>query len=112
MVLFLVAPLIALKGLEGRAIFQLTIKRLETDPFMNLALIMIALLPLVIIVSLLLLAVVLTGALFVDYHSSPQTILKWFFIMLPFTAFLSPAVIFFFNFAAEAHVLMQKQMKQ
>lgn len=106
--LFYVAPLIAFKGLEGRTIFQLVMKRLEKDPFANLVLILVALLPLGIIIVLLLLAVLLTGTLCVDCHNSLQTILRWFFIMLPFTAFLTPAVIFFFNFSAEAHVLLQK----
>lgn len=109
--LFFIAPLIALKGLEGGAIFQLAIKRLEKDPFANLILLLVALLPLTIIITLLLLAVGLTGSLCLDCNNSLQTILKWFFIMLPFTAFLTPAVIFFFNFAAEAHVLMQKIIK-
>jgi hypothetical protein len=109
--LFFVAPLIALRGLEGAAIFHMAIKKLEKDPFINFALILVALLPLAIILSLLLLAAVLTGSLCLDCQNSLQTILKWFFIMVPFTAFLTPAVIFFFNFAAEAHVLMQKQLK-
>ena len=86
------------------------VKRLEKDPFANIVLILIALLPLAL--SLLyFVGCLLTGSLCLDCHNSLQTILKWFFIMLPFTAFLTPAVIFFFNFAAEAHVLMQKQLK-
>lgn len=107
-ILFFIAPLIALKGLEGGAVFQLAVKRLEKDPFANLILIFVALLPLIFMIALLLIAVLLTGTLSLDYHNSLQTVLKWFFMMLPFTAFLTPAVIFFFNFAAEAHVFMQK----
>ncbi|MES2123025.1 MAG: hypothetical protein V4492_09700, partial [Chlamydiota bacterium] len=38
--------------------------------------------------------------------------LQWFFIMLPFSALLTPALIFFFNFAAESHVLMLKKMQE
>lgn len=110
-ILFFIAPLIALKGLEKGAIFQMALKRIERDPFANIILILIALLPLVVMITLLILAVWLTGSLCLDCHNSLQTVLKWFFIMLPFTAFLTPAVIFFFNFAAEAHVLMQKQVK-
>lgn len=109
--LFFVAPLIALKGLESKAIFQMALKRLEKDPFANLVLILIALIPLGFIISLLTLAAILTGTLCLDTHSSLQTIIKWFFMMVPFAAFLTPAVIFFFNFAAEAHVLIQKQLK-
>lgn len=107
-ILFFIAPLIAFKGLAGGVVSQLIIKRLEKDFFANFVLMLIALLPLALVITLLMLAAMLTGSLCLDCHSSLQTVLKWFFIMLPFTAFLTPAVIFFFNFAAEAHVLMQK----
>ncbi len=110
-ILFFIAPLIALKGLESKAIFQMAIKRLEKDPFANCILILIGLLPLVLIIALLTIAAMLTGTMCLNCQNELQTVLKWFFIMLPFTAFLTPAVIFFFNFAAEAHVLMQKQQK-
>lgn len=110
-ILFFIAPLIALRGLESSAIFQIAIKRLEKDPFANFILILIALLPLVLIIAILTLAAMLTGTMYLNCQNSLQTVLKWFFIMVPFTAFLTPAVIFFFNFAAEAHVLMHKQLK-
>ena len=110
-ILFFAAPLIAFKGLEGAKIFNLTIKRLEKDPFTNFILILLALLPLALILTLLVLAAALTGTMCLNCNNSLQTVIKWFFIMLPFTAFLTPAVIFFFNFAAEAHVMMQKQLK-
>ena len=110
-ILFFIAPLIALKGLERGAIFQMAVKRLEKDPFANFVLILISLLPLALIITLLTLAAMLTGTMCLNCYNSLQTILKWFFMMVPFTAFLTPAVIFFFNFAAEAHVLMQKQLK-
>lgn len=110
-ILFFIAPLIALKGLERGAIFQMAVKRLEKDPFANVVLLLIALFPLGLMTILLVLAMIMTGSLCLDCHNSVQTVLKWFFMMLPFTAFLTPAVIFFFNFAAEAHVLMQKQQK-
>lgn len=110
-ILFFIAPLIALRGLESSAIFHLAIKRLEKDPFTNFILILIALLPIALIITLLTIAAMLTGTMCLNCQNSLQTVLKWFFIMVPFTAFLTPAIIFFFNFAAEAHVLMQKQLK-
>lgn len=110
-ILFFIAPLIAFKGLQGGVVSQLIIKRLEKDFFTNFILMLLALLPLALIVTLLLLAAIMTGSLCLDCQNSLQTVIRWFFIMLPFTAFLTPAVIFFFNFAAEAHVLMQRQMK-
>jgi hypothetical protein len=109
--LFFVAPLIALKGLERGAVFQMAVKRLEYDPFANCVLIIVALLPLALVTLLLMLSAYLTGGLCPDCHNSLQAVLKWFFIMVPFTACLTPGVIFFFNFAAEAHALMQKNMR-
>lgn len=110
-ILFFVAPLIALRGLERGAVFQLAVKRLEFDPFANFILLMISLLPLVFIILILMLAAKLTGTICLECQSPLQTIIKWFIMMVPFTAFLTPAVIFFFNYAAEAHVLMQKQIR-
>lgn len=108
-VLFIVAPLIALKDLSRKALFQAAMKRLESDPFANLILIMISLLPVVLTVILLSITAYLTVSLCSDCSSSVQTTMKWFFFMIPFAAFLTPGVIFFFNFAAEAHVLLQKR---
>lgn len=107
-ILFFIAPLIAFKGLAGGIVSQSIIRRLEKDFFSNFVLMFIALLPLALVITLLMLAAKLTGSLCLDCQNSLQTVLKWFFIMLPFTAFLTPAVVFFFNFAAESHVLMQK----
>ena len=97
--------------MEKGAVFQMALKRMERDPFANLILLLIALLPLGLIILLLIVSAVLTDSLCVDCENSLQTVLTWFFIMIPFTAFLTPGVIFFFNFAAEAHALMQKQLK-
>lgn len=110
-ILFFVAPVIALKGLERGVVFQLTVKRLEENPFANCVMVVISLVPLVCIILLLMLAASLTGTICLECQSPLQTVLKWFFMMVPFTACLAPAVIFFFNYAAEAHVLMLKQVR-
>lgn len=110
--LFFVAPVLALRGMDRYLVSQLVVSRFQSDIFSNLVLICLALFPLLCILGLLTLAVSMTGSLCLDCQTPVQTILKWFFIMLPFTAFLTPAVIFFFNFAAESHVLMQKQTRQ
>jgi hypothetical protein len=109
--LFYVAPLIALKDLGRKAIFQSAVKRLEKDPFTNFILILLALLPLGVILFLLTTAASLTGSICIDCNTPLKTTVRWFIIMLPFAACLTPAVIFFFNFAAEAHVLTQKNSK-
>ena len=109
--LFFVAPIIALKGMNQQAISQVIMQRLEKDPFTNFFLVLMALIPLFFVLILLTLAAVLTGSICLDCNTPSQTVLKWFFMMVPFTAFLTPAVIFFFNFAAESHVLMQAKAK-
>jgi hypothetical protein len=107
--LFFVAPIIALKGLDRNLVSQSLVKRLQADPFSNGVLFLIALFPLCLILLMLTLSAFLTESLCWDCETPLQTVLKWFFIMLPFTAVLTPGVVFFFNFAAEAHVLVQKQ---
>ena len=110
--LFFITPLIAFKGLNRIQISQMLVKRLQEDPFSNLLLAAIAVLPLIFVGGLLTFAAYLTGALCYSCESPLLNLLQWFFIMIPFTLFLSPAVVFFFNFAAEAHVLMHKSLRE
>lgn len=107
--LFFVTPVIALKGMSRSLVSQLLSRRLKEDPFTNLLLFAVALLPLVLYLALLLGSAFLTGSFCVDCVNPVATVVEWFFIMVPFAALLAPAVIFFFNFAAESHVMMVKQ---
>lgn len=107
--LFFVAPVIALKGLNRTQVSQTIYKRLKNDIFSNIFLAIIAVLPLLFILGLLILAGFLTGAVCYGCEKPIYNVLQWFFMMIPFTAILSPAVIFFFNFAAESHVLLLKK---
>lgn len=109
--LFFVAPVIALKGMDRNTVIRTVVQRMEKDPLANAFLLFIGLLPLLIVVALLTVAALLTGSICLDCQTTAQVVLKWFVVMLPFTAFLTPTVIFFFHFAAEAHVLMQKYMR-
>jgi hypothetical protein len=108
LMLFFVTPIIALKGMDRGLVFQVIVKRMEKDPFSNIVLVLLALLPLLFILGLLILSAILTKFIYLNHDSLPEIVLEWFFIMLPFTAILTPSVIFFFNFAAESHALMQK----
>ena len=78
----------------------------------SILLALIATFPFLFFLGLLILAAVLTGALCYACVNPFHTVLQWFFIMIPFTAILSPAVVFFFNFSAEAHVLIQKNLRE
>jgi hypothetical protein len=107
--LFFITPIVALKGLNGIQISQTLTRRFQQDLFFNLFLAAIATLPLLLIVGLLTAAAALTGAICYTCDYPLYVTLQWFFVMIPFTALLTPAMVFFFNFAAEAHVLLQKQ---
>lgn len=108
--LFFVTPVIALRGLKSGELFSSLRKRFDADLFSHFCLFFIALLPFIFYLSILLGAAFLTGTVCTACNESLQTGLLWFFVMVPFAALLAPAVIFFFNFAAEAHVLMQKKI--
>lgn len=109
--LFYVAPILALKGFNRLHVSRTLMKRFRQDVFANGFLLFIALLPLILLLAILSLAAWMTGSLCVGCSSVTETVLLWFFIMIPFTAILAPAVVFFFNFAAESHVLVMKQVK-
>lgn len=112
LMLFMVSPILALKGIDRTMVFQIIVKRVIKDPFGNIILVLIGIMPLVFILVLLTLSAILTESICLDCTSLSQTVIKWFFMMLPFTAFLTPAIVFFFNFAAEAHVLLMRVRKE
>lgn len=110
--LFLATPLIALRGTVEKEVLLQMQKRLQYNPFSNFAMLLMAILPVLFVGAFLLLAAVMTGNNYIALQSTMALSLQWFFIMLPFSALLTPAVIFFFNFAAESHVLMLKKMQE
>ena len=107
--LFLLTPIVALKGLNRIRVTQMLVDRIKADPFSNIVLAFFALLPLLFVSGLLLLAAYMTGSVCQSCDSPLHNTLQWFFVMIPFTALLTPAVVFFFNFAAEAHVLIRSK---
>lgn len=111
MLLFYVAPIIALKGLDRVKITQTLMKKFAEDPFANLLFGVTGILPTAIVLGLLVGAVMLTGTVCPQCNSTLGMVLQWFFTMIPFTALLSPAAVFFFNFAAEAHVFIMKELE-
>lgn len=109
--LFFAAPVLALNGMNRVRVAQIVSKRIQEDPFSNLFLGTIALLPLIIIFGILFLAAILTGVVCYNCVNPVSNVLQAFFIMVPFAALLAPAVVFYFNFAAESHVLILKGIR-
>lgn len=107
--LFFMTPVMALKGANGIQALQIVSNRIQQDVFSNLLLISIAAIPLAFLAGLLALTASLTGAICYFCDNPLHIVLQWFFMMIPFVAVLTPPVIFFFNFAAESHVLLFKK---
>ena len=111
-VLFFVTPSVSLKSSVQFEILQGVFQRLRFNPFTNIALMFLGILPLALVAGLMAIAANMTGKSFVSVDYSFAVHLGWFFMMIPFSVLLAPAVIFFFNFAAESHVLMIKKMNE
>ncbi|MGZ3633731.1 MAG: hypothetical protein ACXU9U_02425 [Parachlamydiaceae bacterium] len=107
--LYLITPIVALKGINKMQLANSLTTRLKKDVFSNILLGLIAILPLIFFVSLLVLTTFLTESLCTSCEGAVYTTVHSFFMMIPCAIVLSPAVIFFFNFAAEAHVLLKNQ---
>jgi hypothetical protein len=88
-------------------------KRVRYDFFTNIVLLIIALLPLAMVGAMLFLAVAMSGAACSSGQCDHMLffVIRWLMIMIPFVAAIAPALIFFFNFSAEAHVLLVKEQR-
>ena len=111
-ILFLMTPSVALSSSAGVDVLYAVVRRLKFSPFSNLALMLFSLLPVCLVGGVMGLAVKVTGKSYLLLDQPFALSLQWFFIALPFSALLSPAVIFFFNFSAECHVLFRKKMRE
>lgn len=103
--LFFVAPAAAFQPFNKRLTLAKRVLALFQGRILSsVALFFLALVPIALIAGLLVLSALLTNSA----AEKPLSIaIEWFFIMLPFAAVLTPAVIFFFNFAAESYQLLQ-----
>lgn len=106
--LFMLTPVIALKGANRIVVAQTVTQRIRQDLFSNVLLAIIAIFPLLVFASIMVLAAVMTGKVCYVCTNPMEHVLQWFFIMIPFAILLSPVVVFYFNFAAESHVLLKK----
>lgn len=112
MLLFSVTPLFALKARRSDEFTHIIIERIRLDVFGNLLLMVVALAPSLVVGGILMTAGYLSASSGIDVESVLHVSLEWFFMMIPFVALLSPAIVFFFNFAAESHVLMHRKVQE
>jgi len=107
--LFFAMPHIALQTGMKLKIAEEVFKKFKDNLFSSMTLFLIGLVPLLLIVGILSFAAFLTGVNFFLRTETLAIALQWFFIMIPFTALLAPGILFFFNFAVESYVYLQKK---
>jgi hypothetical protein len=107
--LFFVTPWVALNSVENLRPFKAFLAKIKGQLFSHFLFFFLAMLPTGFTAFLLYIAAKLTNVSYLVGQHTLSIALKWFFIMIPFAAFLSPAIIFFFNLAAEAYNLLYKK---
>ncbi len=106
--LFFVAPASALQPAKRLSLAKRVALAFQGKILSSASLFLLALVPILLISGLLVLSALLTD-LNLTPDQSTAIALEWFFIMIPFCAVLTPAVVFFFSFAAESYQLLQKK---
>ncbi len=108
--LFFVAPAAAYQPLRRTSLAKRVLALFQGRLLSSIALFLLALVPIILVSGLLSLSALLTN-INIAPEKSLSVAVEWFFIMIPFSAVLTPAVIFFFNFAAESHQLLKSHEK-
>jgi MFS family permease len=110
--LFFMPPVVALKSTMRWELAEDVLLKICKQPFIHLMLLGLGLIPLLIVLGFMIFAATLTGMSIFVLERTWEISLQWSCIMIPFAALLTPVVIFFFNFAAECFVMLQKRAKK
>lgn len=111
MLLFFLTPPLSEKKELDLSIWKETFQKILYNPLVSLLSLFVACLPLAFVLTFLVLAAVLTQKSYLPSVDPLLIGMKWFFLMLPFNALLTPVIIFFFNFAAEFHSYSNENLK-
>ncbi|MEM1282840.1 MAG: hypothetical protein AAGG81_04730, partial [Chlamydiota bacterium] len=87
-------------------------KKFQYDVFGSILLAIIAVLPIAAFLGILLIAGLMSDPSLVVVSKPLFSTMRWVFMMVPFVACLSPAIVFFFNFSAESHVLVMSKLSE
>jgi len=110
MLLFFVAPLAAKFSVKRLELARVVLSFFKQRLLLRCLLFVVAVVPGVFFSCLLAIAASLTNLGFSHGEQSWTLALEWFFMMIPFAALLTPAVIFFFQFAFEAELLAKSEL--
>ena len=108
-ILFFVVPAVNLLSVRKGSWIKKTLFFLKAKIFSAIILFFIGSFPLMFVFYLLLISANLTNTNFFMATNALAIAVEWFFMMIPFAAIASPAVVFFFNFSSESYVLMQEK---
>lgn len=109
--LFFLTPVVALKSTMSWELAEEVLKRVGKDPFLHGLLLLLGILPIILVVGFLIVSVTLTGMTYFITERTWAIALQWLMMMIPFAALISPVAIFFFNFAAESFLILQRRIK-
>lgn len=104
LLLFFIAPAAAFQSVKKISMAQRILAPLKGRILTGIFLFLLAFFPLGLLCGLLTMAAYFTN---VEAVSTLSVAMEWFFLMLPFSALLTPAAIFFFHFAAESYHLLK-----
>ncbi len=107
-ILYVMTPNFALKSFHEATMVTQESKVYLSHFFIRSVLMLVGLFPLLVSILLLSIAATMTTHGFVTSGNHLQLVVQWLMIMLPYAVLLSPSIVFFFNMAAETHVLVHK----
>ncbi|HSX13161.1 MAG TPA: hypothetical protein VLE96_01915 [Chlamydiales bacterium] len=107
--LFFIAPSATILTVRKGSIAKKMAELLKTQILRAAKLFLLGMVPTAILFAMLYFSAHLTNTSFFVSENGLMVAMEWFFMMIPFAALMSPAVVFFFNFAAESYLLLQKK---
>lgn len=107
-ILFFIAPAATILSLRKGTVAKRVAELLRARILMAAKLFLLGIVPLGLLFALLYFSATLTNTSFFVSENSLMIAMEWFFLMIPLAALMSPAVVFFFNFAAESYLLLQE----
>lgn len=107
--LFYVSPVMALRGMDRTYLLEDLWTRVKRDFFSHLIWFIVGITPLYVVYYLLVSSLRFTQLMLGLREGVASSMLGWFSMAIPFSLFLAPLVIFFFQLAAEAHVALKNK---
>jgi len=109
LILFFLSPTVALKTGSPLDIAKNVYQKFIKDPFTNIILFMIGIIPALFVLTLILIAASLSNVHRVD--NALYFLMQWIFMMVPTALIMTAPILFFFNFATESYAFKLRVSK-